>query len=219
MIDYIKNNKILLVIGLIIIIAIFLIVMAIIPNRMYYSEEMSIDPDVVEVDEEELEYQDSIDLGYTLYEEATNIYSMNPYCGISYDKITKKRIVNQNGIKYYKSDFHSKDELINKLKTIVNNPSINTNDMYEKDGYLYCKYVEPIKSKTYINEYYLVVKQETDNQKVYEANLSYLKNQTKDCSIENTLDCRKENKTIEKSNFVIEKNNNQWMIKEFHLYH
>ena len=55
MIDYIKNNKILLVIGLIIIIAIFLIVMAIIPNRMYYSEEMSIDPDVVEVDEEELE--------------------------------------------------------------------------------------------------------------------------------------------------------------------
>ena len=169
---------------------------------------------------EEIQKRQDMELGYELYEEATTIYSLQPYCGLKYEDIKKNRIENINGVKYYRSDYSDISALNNKIREVIENPKIAMTNTIEKDGYIYCKYVKPNASNTYLGEYYLTLLSSDNQKKEYEVVLSYLApNHTEDCSIETPLDCTNEDKIKEKTKFTIVNVNNSWKVQEFHLYH
>ena len=220
--DIIIKNKyiIMIVIALVILLVLFLVFKQ---KSIYFDEEMENNPDALEKIEyspKEQQENDAIELGYELYEKAINIYSMNPYCGVSFEEIDKDKIVNHDGSKYYETLYNNKKDLINDISNTIENPSITINNTYEENDRLYCKYQAPKKSNTYINQYFLDVISQTDNKIDFQVSSSYIKeNHTDICTVDTPLDCLEEDLNTEKTNFVIVKINGVWKVREFHIYH
>lgn len=213
--------------GIFIIIAcvIILVIVLIISFRPHnnFTEEMLINEDLDEeedLDPEEKQEDEDLRLGYEYYEKALEIYSIVPYCGIPYSKISRNRMIKENGVTYYKSDYSNVNDLTNKIGETLENPNISIPNTIKKNNSLYCKYVKPVKSNTYLNEYYLEIETSAENEIIFKVFSSYLKpNHSELCTIDTPLECTNEEKIYEQTKFVIVKNNEEWKVREFHMYH
>ena len=193
-------------IGLIALLGIIALAIIIIPKKYIIKGEGYINEDLNDKEnlpEEDKENLNIMEIGNALYKEATTIYSMTPYCGIEYEKIDKNSIIKENGIKYYRSNFTNINDINNKILEVMDTNNITITDTIEKNGLIYCKYVEPKKSDTYLGNTFLTIAKVTDYQIDFIATSYYLTPFHGElCSLDNIFEC-----------------NDSDRVKEFHLYH
>ena len=229
MIELIKEYKIQSVI--IIIITIGLTVGLFVFVNSFVESDVTDNSEVPETEEEgysEMEENENIEteedtalleIGEVLYEDAENIYSMNPYCGINYEEITEFLIEEINGVEYYLSPYSSVDEIYDRISEVLVTNPIKINNTIMKDGYVYCRYNPPKKSSTYLNTYLKIVSFDETHIN-YMAISQYIKKKhSEDCSIDTPIQCMDEDVQKEKNSFKIEMIDGVWKVKEFHLYH
>ena len=212
-----------IIIGFIILLGIIALVLIIMPKKYIAKGEAYINEDLSDredLPEEEKEESNIMEIGNALYKEATTIYSMTPYCGIEYENIDKNSIITENGTKYYRSNFTNINDINNKILEVMDTNNISITDTIEKNGLIYCKYVEPKKSNTYLGNTYLTITRVTDNQIDFIATSDYLAPFHGElCSLDDIFECNDSDKTQENNNFSIVNKNGRWRVKEFHLYH
>ncbi len=211
-----------IIIGLLIILGLLVLFVAFKPKGLKITDSIFVDEEVEdneEYDESEAEDSALLELANALYEEATTIYSMNPYCGINYDDIDEDRIEDINGDKYYISNFTNLKEIDNKIKEVFENNSIVTKNTIMKDGFVYCKYNKPFTSSSYLGTYLSIVSY-SGKQVVLNAVSTYIKPVHSElCNINKPLECKSSDKQTENNKFIIVNINNSWKVREFHLPH
>ena len=221
MIELIKEYKIQSIIIVIITIGLIIGLFAFV-NSFNKSDESGVyvNDELEEETNPEMEKRVSLlEIGESLYDDATIIYSMNPYCGINYEDIDDSLIEEINGIEYYPTPYTSVNEIYNKISEVFESNSITINNTITKDGYIYCRYNPPKKSSTYLNTSLTVASSDATHIN-YIATSEYIKSShNEECSIDTYINCMKEDKQLEKQYFTIEKINDAWKVKEFHLHH
>ena len=222
MIDLIKEYKIQFVIVLIVIVGLIFGLIVFVNSFNTSNESGVYVNDELEDEEENPEMEKRIsmlEIGESLYEDATNIYSMNPYCGINYEDIDDSLIEEINGIEYYPTPYTSINEINDKILEVLETNPITINNTVKKDGYIYCRYNSPKKSSTHLNTY-LSVTSSDETHINYIATSEYIKpTHNEECSINKPMECMNEDIQNEKNFFIIEKIDDTWKVKEFHLYH
>ena len=220
MIELIKEYKKIIIIVFLILIAVFVLFLIFRPKGLIMTDSSYIDENLEdEIDEKEIEDVSLLELAQTLYDEATNIYSMSPYCGINYEDIDKNRIEIINGQKYYISNYTNINSISNKISEVLEYNTIAINNIIMKDGFVYCKYNEPMKSSNYL-ETYLTLSSYTGKMAIFDAVSTYIKPVHSGlCSVDKSFECLDSDKQTEINKFIIVNNNNTWKVREFHLYH
>ena len=174
----------------------------------------------VELSEEDIEKQSLLEIGNDLYQKATDIYSMSPYCGISFKDIDEDDIESINGIKYYKTNYLNISDINTKISQILENNNIVVRDIIMKDGFVYCKYNEPLKTNSYLGSTTLDIETISNKLITFKASSYYLSSTHSEiCNLDNKLECTKKDRITENNNFVIVNINGIWKVREFHLYH
>ena len=210
-----------IIIGLLVVLGVFVLFSVFRPKgvRMTDADYVDNEVDEEEIDEKEIEDSSLLELAQALYEEATNIYSMSPYCGINYEDIDEERIETINGQKYYISDYTSINKISKKISEVLENNTITISDIIMKDGFVYCKYNAPKKSSTYL-ETYLTINSYSGKIATFDAVSTYIKPEHSHyCSVDKPLECSNSDKQTETNKFIIINNGKNWKIREFHLYH
>ena len=222
--EIISTYKKQIIIGSIILIGLLVLLFVfIIPkfsNRDQDNTNLELEIDDLEMDEEVKEEKRAYEIGYALYKEATNIYLMNPYCGIAYEDIDDDSIIIINGEEYYRSSMSSTNDINNKIAETMENSSIMINNTIEKDGIIYCKYNKPAKSNSYLGTTNLSIVNSQDKMITFKATSYYLADNHKEtCSINDVSDCSDNDKIKEDNNFVIVNIDGSWKVREFHVHH